>query len=256
MLDRTPRHAPAWLTAGETADEVLGPLKTGKEAEVLLVERRRLDGPERALLVHKRYRPWKVGHKGELEALGFAKARTFTTDHRYTDGRRLRSSRDARAVAGKTSYGRTVAASQWAVQEVAALRRAHAAGVNVPYLVEATDDGALMELVGDEAGAAPRLVDARLDGGALAVAHEQLREEVVLLLRAELVHADLSPYNVLWWEGRVWVIDLPQAVDLGANEHALDLLHHDVTTLATWFTRRGREVDGEAWFAELLAELW
>lgn len=254
MLDRTPRHAPAWLTAGDTVDEVLGPLKTGKEAEVLVVERRRLDGRARALLVHKRYRPWKVSHKGELAAGGFAKARTFTTDQRYQDGRGQRRSRDARAVAGKTSYGRQVAATQWADREVEALRRAEAAGVSVPYLVEPTGEGALMELVGDETGAAPRLIDARLDASQVVAAHGQLQDELVLLLRAGLVHADLSPYNVLWWADRAWLIDLPQAVDVGSNEHAFELLHHDVITLATWFTRKGVDVDGEAWFAELLTE--
>ena len=111
-----------------------------------------------------------------------------------------------------------------------------------------------MELLGDRSGAAPRLVDARLDGGQVAGAHEQLRDELVLLTRAGLVHADLSPYNVLWWDDRLWLIDLPQAVDLAANAHALDLLHHDVITMATWFGRRGLDVDGEGWFAELLVE--
>ena len=254
MLDRTPCHAPAWLTAGDTVDEVLGPLKTGKEAEVLLVERRRLDGRERALLVHKRYRPWKVSHKGELEAGGFARARTFTTDQRYNDGRAIRNSRDARAVADKTSRGRQVAATLWADREVDALRRAGDAGVSVPYLVEPTGEGALMQLLGDETGAALRLIDARLDAQQVACAHEQLRDDLVLLLRTGLVHADLSPYNVLWWDDRAWLIDLPQAVDVGVNEHALDLLHHDVTTMATWFRRKGLDVDGEAWFAELLTE--
>lgn len=256
MLDRTPRHAPAWLTAGETADEVLGPIKAGKEAEVLLVERRRADDSASALLIHKRYRPWKVSFKGELQVGGFTKARTFTADQRYQDGRRLANSRDARAVAAGSAHGRRVAASQWSGREVDALVRAAAAGASVPYLVEATDDGALMELIGDERGAAPRLVDARLSPATAAAAHEQLRDELVLLLRAGLVHADLSPYNVLWWADRAWLIDLPQAVEVGVNPHALDLLHHDVTTLATWLARKGVEVDGEAWFADLLSEVW
>ena len=254
MLERAPRHAPTWLTAGRTTDDVLGLLKTGKEAEVFLVERRSADGSCRALLVHKRYRPWKVGHKGELQAGGFSKARTFTSDQRYQDGRGFASSRDRRAVAGKTSYGRQVSAARWSEHEVASLLQAQAAGVTVPYLVEPTEDGFLMELVGDEDGAAPRLVNARLDGLQLASAHAQLRDELVLLTRAGLVHADLSPYNVLWWRDRLWLIDLPQAVDLALNPHALDLLHHDVTTMATWFTRQGVPIDGEAWFAELLAE--
>jgi RIO kinase 1 len=249
------RHAPAWCTEVPTTDVELGHLTTGKEAEVVLVERLELDGPRAVLLADKRYRPMRV-RKGDLEAGGFSKARTFTTDHRYQEGRRLASSRDERAVAAKTGYGRQVAARAWCRREAGVLARAHAAGVPVPYLVEAADDHLLMQLLGDAEGAAPRLVDARLAPGEVAAAHEQLREALALLLREGLVHADLSPYNALWWEGQVWLIDLPQAVDVGASTHALDLLHHDVATMATWCTRHGVAVDGDAWFAELLTELW
>jgi len=78
--------------------------------------------------------------------------------------------------------------------------------------------------------------------------------ELRALARANLVHADLSPYNVLWWRDRLWTIDFPQAVDLIENPHGFDLLHHDVTTMCTWFTRQGVATDAEALFAELLAE--
>jgi RIO kinase 1 len=81
-------------------------------------------------------------------------------------------------------------------------------------------------------------------------------EDLARLTRAGLVHADLSPYNVLWWRGRAWIIDLPQAVDLVVNPGGLDLLHHDVTTVCRWFARRGVACDGEAAFAALLAEAW
>ena len=79
------RAAPAWLTDGGTTDELVGLLKTGKEAEVFVVERRSLDGARRAVLARKRYRPLSVA-KGELEALGFSRARTFTADARYREG--------------------------------------------------------------------------------------------------------------------------------------------------------------------------
>jgi RIO kinase 1 len=72
-------------------------------------------------------------------------------------------------------------------------------------------------------------------------------------LEAGIVHADLSPYNVLWWDERLWFIDFPQAVDLVANPHGFELLHHDVTTMCTWFTRRGLACDADALYAELLA---
>jgi RIO kinase 1 len=247
------RAAPAWLTAGSTEDEVLGLLKTGKEAEVFIVERRTLDGEQSALLAHKRYRPMNV-RKGEIEALGFSRARTFTNDVRYHEGRRLRYSRDQRAVERMTDYGKRLLAERWPGQELDTLRRAFAAGATVPYPVEFTGDGMLMQLLGDEAGAAPRLVNARLSAAELAGAFAQLREELGALTRAGIVHADLSPFNVLWWQGRLWLIDFPQSVDLLTNPHGFDLLHHDVSTMCAWFARHGVPADGDALFADLLAE--
>jgi len=254
VLEHDPeRAAPAWLTEGGTEDEVLGLLKTGKEAEVFVVERRTLDGEHSALLAHKRYRPTKVG-KGEIEGLGFTRSRTFTNDVLYHEGRRLRYSRDQRAVERMTDYGKRLLAERWPGQELETLQQAHAAGVTVPYPVDFTGDGMLMQLIGDEAGAAPRLVNARLSPDELADAHAQLLDELSALTRASLVHADLSPFNVLWWHGRLWLIDFPQAVDLVNNPHGFDLLHHDVVTMCTWFSRRGVHTDPELVFAELLAE--
>ena len=254
MLQHDPdRAAPAWLTAGGTTDEVLGLLKTGKEAEVFIVERRTLDGDHAELLAHKRYRPMKVG-KGEIQGLGFTRSRTFTNDVLYHEGRRLRYSRDQRAVERMTDYGKNLLAERWPGQEMDTLQRAFDAGVTVPYPVEFTGDGMLMQLLGDEDGAAPRLVNARLTTDELAGAYDQLLRELSALTRASLVHADLSPFNVLWWQDRLWLIDFPQAVDLINNPHGFDMLHHDVVTMCTWFARRGVDADGEAVFAELLAE--
>jgi RIO kinase 1 len=249
------RAAPAWLTDGRTAvvDEVLGLLKTGKEAEVFIVERRRADGTQRVLLAHKRYRPMNVG-KGELEGLGFTRARTFTNDVVYHEGRRLRYSRDQRAVERMTDYGKRLLAERWPGQELETLEQAFDAGATVPYPVEFTGDGMLMQLIGDELGAAPRLVNARLTPEELLRAYDQLLEELRLLTRAGLVHADLSAFNVLWWQDRLWLIDFPQAVDLVTNPHGFDLLHHDVTTMCSWFARHGVDRDPEEVFAALLAE--
>jgi RIO kinase 1 len=247
------RAAPAWLTAGHTEDEVLGLLKTGKEVEVFIVERRTLDGRHAALLAHKRYRPTKVTHKGELQEQGFTRARSFANDAMYHEGRRFRRSREARAVERMTDLGKRILADRWPGQELDTLVRAHAAGVTVPYPVEFTGDGLLMQLIGDAEAAAPRLVNAHLDPDQLAAAFAQLRLELEALAGEGLVHADLSPYNVLWWRERLWVIDFPQAVDLFHNPHGFDLLHHDVVTMCAWFARRGVDADGEALFADLLA---
>jgi RIO kinase 1 len=250
----TERAAPAWLTDGGTEDEVLGLLKTGKEAEVFIVERRTLDGSRSALLAHKRYRPTKVTHKGELQALGFSRARTFAHDAKYHEGRKFRYSREQRAVERMTDLGKKILAERWPGQELDTLVTAHAAGVTVPYPVEFTGDGLLMQLLGDDGVAAPRLVNARLDRTQLGAAYEQLVEDLGALTRTGTVHADLSPYNLLWWRDRLWMIDFPQAVDLLQNPHGFDLLHHDVITMTTWFTRKGITCDGEALFADLLAD--
>jgi RIO kinase 1 len=98
------------------------------------------------------------------------------------------------------------------------------------------------------------LATARLSPPELAAAQAQVVDDLVVLARAGIVHADLSPYNLLWWQGRVWMIDLPQSVDLVGNPNGFDLLHRDVTTMATWFTRKGVPFDAEATFAALLAE--
>ncbi len=249
------RAAPAWLTAGGTVDEVLGLLKTGKEAEVFAVERRTVTGDRSAVLACKRYRPTKV-RKGDLEAAGFARSRTFVNDARYHEGRKFRYSRDQRAVERMTDRGKRLLAERWPAQELDSLRRASEAGVTVPYPVEFTGDGMLMQFLGDDGVAAPRLVDARLGPAEAEAAYAQLVDDLGALTRAGLVHADLSPFNLLWWRDRVWVIDLPQAVDLVLNPHGFDLLHHDVTTVCAWFARKGVACDAEALYATLLAEAW
>ena len=136
------------------------------------------------------------------------------------------------------------------------LRRAWQAGVSVPYPVEQTDHGLMMEFIGDDSQAAPELAQARLSSAELASARDQLVDNLRALTRAGLVHADLSVYNLLWWQGRLVVIDLPQAVDFITNSDAYELLRRDVTNVGEWFTRRGADVDVEALYAELVALAW
>ena len=155
------RAAPAWLTAGDTTDEVLGLLKTGKEAEVFVVERRTLDGGRTALLAHKRYRPLSVV-KGQLEAAGFSRARTFTADARTGPARGSATA----GTPGPWPGARPTAAGCWPNagrgNEWDVLIRADEAGVSVPYPVEQSEDGIVMQFLGDDRTSAPRLVSARL----------------------------------------------------------------------------------------------
>jgi RIO kinase 1 len=243
-----------WLIADpEQYEEYdLGSLKTGKEAEVFLVERVTPDDRS-CLLAHKRYRPREVSHKGELQELGFQRAATFVNDRAYRDGRSMANSRDRRAVARKSRHGKRVLRHDWPDTEFAMLQRLAGAGARVPYPVARTADGVLMQYLGTRAMAAPRLVHAGLDRAGARVAAAQLAENLRRMVAEGVVHADLSVYNLLWWDDALWVIDLPQAVDIGTNEHALDFLYRDLVNVAAWFDGRGVAFDAGQLFGELVA---
>lgn len=243
---------PSWLIAGPDAyaEYDLGPLITGKEAEVFLVERVAPDGRS-CLLAHKRYRPRTVTSKGELEALGFQRGADFVNDGAYRQGRSFAKSRDRRAVANRSRHGRELLRQDWPSREFATLQRLWRAGVAVPYPVELTADGLLMQFLGDQRAAAPRLANAGLDRASLAAAADQLVDNLHRVVGAGMVHADLSAYNLLWWEDRLWVIDVPQAVEIGSNESALEFLRRDLSNVTTWFAGRGVALDPVALFAEL-----
>jgi RIO kinase 1 len=246
---------PDWLISEPDAYQEydLGPLKGGKEAEIFVIER--VLGGRSCLLAHKRYRPRQVATKGELEALGFQRSASFVNDHAYRAGRRIPDARAQRAVDRKTRFGRTVRAAEWSGEEWSMLRRLSASGVHVPYPVARTADGVIMQFLGDRTGAAPCLAAARLSSVAVASAAALLLEDLRRMVRAGVVHADLSAYNILWWENQTWIIDLPQAVDLMVNVHAFDFLIRDLRNVGAWFTRRGVAFDAEAIFGELLSSL-
>ncbi len=232
-------------------DHDLGPLKTGKEAEVFVVERVSDDG-RRCLLAHKRYRPRRVSAKGELAALGFQRAANFVHDAGYRDGRAVGNSRDRRAIARRSAHGREVLGRGWVDREFEVLERLAGAGVSVPYPVSRTTDGILMAFLGDDRAAAPRLVAASLDRAMATEAATLLVEDLRRMLTAGIVHADLSVYNLLWWDDRPWIIDLPQSVDIAGHAQALDLLRRDLGNVAPWFVRQGVAFDADEIFVDLL----
>lgn len=242
-LSRGPDPVPEWVVTERAAvDTELGVLKTGKEADVVVL-RRAAPGEDGVLLAAKRYRS--------------TEHRTFHRSADYQDGRRVRNTRDMRALAKQTAHGREVAAGQWAWAEWAALKRLWVLGAPVPYPVQIDGTELLMELVTDTDGeAAPRLAATRPEPGLLSDYFEQLRELLGLLARDGLVHGDLSPYNVLATGERLVVIDLPQAVDLVANPRGQDFLLRDCATMCTWFRRRGLDVDEHELFGEVVAQAW
>ncbi|SCE92617.1 RIO kinase 1 [Micromonospora viridifaciens] len=243
-----PEPHPGWLVTELAArDTELGVLKTGKEADVHLV-RRAVPGTDRScLLAAKRYRD--------------AQHRLFHRDAGYLEGRRVRRSRENRAMAGRTAFGRQMIAGQWAAAEFAALARLWEIGaasgrIAVPYPVQLLGTELMLEFVGDaeEGQAAPRLAQLRPDAAELRDLWEQLVDALVVLARAGYAHGDLSPYNLLVHRGRLVMIDLPQVVDVVANPQGPDFLARDVRVVGTWFAARGLPV-GDADPAELTGRL-
>ncbi len=238
-LSRGPEPRPDWVVTSQGAiDTELGILKTGKEADVFLLERAEPGGPG-VVMAAKRYR-------GE-------ETRSFHRSTAYTEGRRTRRSRDARAMAKKTAYGRAVAAGQWATAEWEALKRLWLLGVPVPYPVQIDGTEILMELVTVDGSGAPRLAQTRPARPLLESYFEQLREAMAELARHGLVHGDLSAYNILAAGERLVIIDLPQMVDLVGNPQAMDFLLRDCTNVCGWFRARGLGVHEHDLYGELLA---
>jgi RIO kinase 1 len=242
-LMRGPQPVPDWLVTDRAAvDTELGVLKTGKEAEVFVLERAVPGTEHRSVLAAKRYRS--------------AEHRTFQRNADYTQGRRTRDSRETRALAKNTAFGRKVAAGQWAWAEWEALKRCYEAGVPVPYPVQIDGTEILMELVTVDGEAAPRLANTRPTPELLECWFAQLRDAMTALAVRGLAHGDLSPYNILAAGERIVIIDLPQVVDLVANPLGADFLQRDCHNVYTWFARRGLDVDEHALFADLIGSAW
>jgi RIO kinase 1 len=239
-----PEPRPDWVITDDAAiDTELGVLKTGKEADVFLIERAVPDLPDRAVLMAaKRYRD--TDH------------RLFQRDAEYTAGRRVRNSRDMRAMHKGTTFGRQVAAGQWAMAEWAALCSLYDAGVPVPYPVQIDGTEILMEFVDVDGEAAPRLAQVRPPHELVESYFDQLRDAMGLLARRGLAHGDLSPYNVLAQGDRLVVIDVPQVVDIVGNPMGMEFLHRDCRNMCRWFCARGLDVDADDLLAELVAQAW
>ncbi|GGL95564.1 serine protein kinase RIO [Nakamurella endophytica] len=233
VATRGPEPTPDWLvTALSARDTRLGVLKTGKEADVSLLDRSVPGGPS-CLLAVKTYRT--------------ADHRMFHRDSSYQEGRRVRRSREGRAMAARTRFGRELLAGKWAAAEFATLGRLWLAGASVPYPVQIIGSELVMEFIGDPDGTAAARLAAH-DGSTAEFrdlwAH--LTHSLELLAQEGLAHGDLSPYNVLVHRGRCVLIDLPQAVDVVANPQGEAFLERDCGIIADFFRRRGVDgADGE-----------
>ena len=212
---KTPRRIEPLIQDG-LVDEVIRQLMSGKEAKVYVV---RCGDEIRCAKVYKE-----------------ADQRSFRQSADYTEGRKVKNSRRARAMEKGTRYGRKAQEEAWQSAEVDALQRLAAAGVRVPRPYNFLDGVLLMELVtGDNGEAAPRLNDLVLSPELAREYHRIMITQVVRMLCAGIIHGDLSEYNVLVGSEGPVIIDLPQAVDAAGNNNACSMFERDVGNLATYF---------------------
>ena len=244
-----PKPWPEWIrTEHGATDTELGILKTGKEADVFLVRRALpADDTKVAVLAAKRYRS--------------SEHRNFHRDAGYLEGRRVRRSREMRAMTNRTSFGKELIAGQWAAAEFGALAQLWLIGqetglIRVLYPVQLIGTELMLEFIGDWATgeAAPRLAQTRPGPDELADLWRQMVDALSVLARAQVAHGDLSPYNTLVHDGRLVLIDLPQIVDVVANPQGGEFIARDVRNVTAWFTARGLPVDVDELIGRLLFE--
>ncbi|HSH03538.1 MAG TPA: RIO1 family regulatory kinase/ATPase [Anaerolineae bacterium] len=224
--------------------DVMRLVKGGKEANVYWCEAQ----PETGMrwLAAKLYRPRMLRH---LKNDAMYKEGRMTLDG---DGQEARKSRDLRALQKKTRYGQHLDFMTWIVHEFRTQALLYEAGGAVPRPLAHGGNVILMEYIGDEYGPAPTLSEVRLPEEEGQLLFDKIVENVRLMLAHHYVHGDLSPYNILYWESDVVIIDFPQLVDARVNQHALGFLTRDLRRVYDYFAPLGVMCEPEA----LAAQMW
>jgi RIO kinase 1 len=171
---------------------------------------------------------------------------------RNADGKQIKSSRERRAVLNKSGYGQQVDFMMWVGTEYRAQTMLYEAGADVPKPIAHSGSTILMEFIGDAYGAAPALNEITLQQSEAAPLFDQVMANVQLMLNHDLIHGDLSAYNILYWEGAIFLIDFPQVIEARTNPHAFDLLQRDIIRVCEYFARFGVKSDP----ATLAHDLW
>jgi RIO kinase 1 len=208
-------------------DEVLGVVKSGKEATVYCCS---TSGRSAPLLAAKVYRSRNV--------------RRFSNDAVYTAGRqRQKHRREARAIENRSRFGREAAFEKWVADEYETLSILHRAGADVPEPIAMSGPVIMMEYIGDAEEPAPPLSSVTLGRDEADGLFRRLLRNIELALACDRVHGDLSAFNVLYRPGAPCIIDFPQAVDPRFNPNALALLERDIENLHGYFARYGIRAD-------------
>lgn len=219
-----------WIT------DVLNMVKRGKEATVYLCQADPLIGTE--FLAAKIYRPRQF--------------RSFKNDAIYQEGRVIVDARLRRAVRKKTRTGRQVQFSSWVEHEFETLGLLYAAGADVPRPFARSGNAVLMEYIGDAQISAQMLHNVSLAPDEVQPLFNLIMDNVELWLACYRVHADLSAFNILYWEGNVKIIDFPQSVDPRSNQNAFSLLARDISNVCRYWERYGVQANP----SRLAEKLW
>lgn len=230
------RHERLWLSQSlnefyddHLISDVLHIVKGGKEANVYCCQAHPNLGMD--LLAAKVYRP-RLLRNLKNDAL-YKEGRAMLAD----DGKELRDHRGLRAIQKKTRIGSEMVITSWIEHEYQALQRLHQAGVHVPRPVIQAGNAILMEYIGERGLPAPALSEVRLPDEEVRPLFDLLMGDIELMLANNTIHADLSAYNILYWEGTVTIIDLPQVVDPLNNPSGAQLLARDVERVCQYFQR-------------------
>lgn len=247
------RHERTWITASLGAfyemhwfSDVLRLVRGGKEASVYQCAVPPVSPVEDKYLAAKIYRPRQF--------------RNLRKDHLYREGRQdldidgniIRNPGMKHAMAKRTEYGLELLHTSWISYEVKALQTLHAAGADVPQPFASGDNTILMTYLGGDESAAPTLNTVDLTASEARPLFQRLLHNVEIMLDHELVHGDLSAYNVLYWEGEITLIDFPQVISPRVNRSAYRIFERDMTRLCDYFARRGVKTDPR----RLAASLW
>jgi RIO kinase 1 len=250
---RPSRHEEGWLLSSLYSfydegliTDVLALVKGGKEASVYLCEPHPATGL--GLLAAKVYRPRMF--------------RNLRNDKMYRQGREVLTAQGrpagkqagtfARAIRNKSTFGLQAAHTSWLMYEYTALERLHKVGGAVPQLVAPSNNAILMTYHGDENLAAPTLNTVHLNPDEAAVLFHEVLRNVDLMLQYNLIHGDLSAYNILYWQGEITIIDFPQVVNLHANPKAHFILRRDIQRTCEYFIQQGVRCSP----ASIMDEMW
>lgn len=219
-------------------------VKGGKEANVYACTAHPAMGME--MIAAKLYRPRMLRN---LKNDAIYKAGRQLRD---AEGKELKGRREKLAMQKKTDFGKEVDIQWWIGNEYMTQTTLYKVGADVPQPIAHQGNTILMAFIGDEDGAAPTLSEIRLPASEARSLFQRTMTNISLMLDNHLIHGDLSAYNILYWDGRITLIDFPQMVDARKNPHAYDLLERDVTRVCDYYGRYGIHTDPQ----QLTQDMW